>query len=118
MRQPCSSKPEEQRIGFEEALKALAATGGQRFAEIFSHGSLAVEIYAPEKIDPQQPHTRDEIYVVARGTGEYLNDGVRVHVKPGDFLFAPAFVEHRFENFSDDFVVWVFFYGPEGGEPD
>jgi hypothetical protein len=23
---------------------------------------------------------------------------------------------HRFENFSDDLAVWVFFYGPEGGE--
>jgi hypothetical protein len=25
-------------------------------------------------------------------------------------------VEHRFEEFSDDLVVWVIFYGPEGGE--
>jgi len=23
---------------------------------------------------------------------------------------------HGFENFSEDFAVWVFFYGPEGGE--
>ena len=28
----------------------------------------------------------------------------------------PARVEHRFEDFSDDFAVWVIFYGPEGGE--
>jgi hypothetical protein len=33
-------------------------------------------------------------------------------------LFAHAGVVHRFEDFSDDFVVWVFFYGPDGGEPD
>jgi hypothetical protein len=25
-------------------------------------------------------------------------------------------VTHRFEEFSDDLAVWVFFYGPEGGE--
>jgi hypothetical protein len=25
-------------------------------------------------------------------------------------------VPHRFENFSDDLALWVFFYGPEGGE--
>jgi hypothetical protein len=31
-------------------------------------------------------------------------------------LFAPAGVTHRFENFTTDLVVWVFFYGPEGGE--
>jgi hypothetical protein len=23
---------------------------------------------------------------------------------------------HRFEEFSDDLIVWVIFYGPEGGE--
>jgi len=34
----------------------------------------------------------------------------------GDVIFAPAGIEHRFENFSDDFVTWVIFYGPVGGE--
>ena len=29
-----------------------------------------------------------------------------------------AWFYHRFEEFSDDFLVWVFFYGPEGGEVD
>ena len=28
----------------------------------------------------------------------------------------PAGVEHRFEDFTDDFGMWVVFYGPEGGE--
>ena len=27
-----------------------------------------------------------------------------------------AGITHRFEDFSDDLVVWVLFYGPEGGE--
>jgi hypothetical protein len=31
-------------------------------------------------------------------------------------LFAAAGVAHRFENFTDDVVVWVLFYGLEGGE--
>ena len=31
-------------------------------------------------------------------------------------LFVPAHEEHRFESFTDDLVVWVMFYGPEGGE--
>lgn len=34
----------------------------------------------------------------------------------GDVLFVAAGVEHRFSNFSEDFVTWVFFYGPQGGE--
>ena len=35
---------------------------------------------------------------------------------PGDALFVPADVEHRFEEFSDDLSMWVVFWGPAGGE--
>ena len=33
-------------------------------------------------------------------------------------IFVPAGIEHRFENFTDDFSTWVIFYGPAGGEKD
>ena len=85
---------------------------------LLEHGSLAVELYAPRGVDSQQPHTRDELYVVAQGTGEFVNGDVREQFGPGDVLFVPAGVVHRFENFTDDFAVWVMFYGPEGGEAE
>jgi len=66
--------------------------------------------------DPQTPHTRDEVYVVARGEGLFFNGAERRQVQPGSFIFVAAGQEHRFESFSPDFVVWVFFYGPAGGE--
>lgn len=94
----------------------LLKQSGNLFTEVFKHGSLSVEYYKPEKIDQQTPHTRDEIYVITTGSGEFYNDGKTVRVKPGDFLFVPAHAEHRFLNFTDDFATWVFFYGPEGGE--
>ena len=31
-------------------------------------------------------------------------------------MFVPAGVEHRFENFTEDFKTWVIFYGGDGGE--
>ena len=98
------------------ALKAIPAPDGQRFRELFRHGSLHVEIYRPEGTDPQTPHTRDEAYVVIAGTGTFVIDTSRLPFGPGDFLFAPARAAHRFEDFSEDFAVWVLFYGPEGGE--
>lgn len=104
------------RVSLAEALTRLPGPRGERFAKVFERGQLLVEIYAPRGSDPQMPHTRDEIYVVAGGAGEFLNDGRRQQIGPGDFLFVPAGVEHRFENFTDDLVVWVVFYGPEGGE--
>ncbi|HEX8615974.1 MAG TPA: cupin domain-containing protein, partial [Thermoanaerobaculia bacterium] len=61
-------------------------------------------------------HTRDEAYIVVSGSGTYVHGEQRDPFAPGDFLFAPAGLPHRFEDFSDDLVVWVIFYGPEGGE--
>lgn len=104
------------RLTAEEGLAKLPQSGGLRFAKLFEHGTLEVEIYAPRGNDPQQPHLRDEVYVVVSGSGQFYCDGSREPFGPGDFLFVPAGVEHRFEEFTDDLVVWVIFYGPEGGE--
>jgi mannose-6-phosphate isomerase-like protein (cupin superfamily) len=104
------------KVGLAEALQQLPTPDGKRFAELFRHGSLEVEIFAPRGVDAQKPHTRDEAYIVVSGQGTFFIAGKRERFDAGDFLFAPAGVEHRFEDFSDDFVVWVLFYGPEGGE--
>jgi len=104
------------RVAAEAALARIPGPKGERFAEIFKHGSLSVEVFAPRGVDNQQPHTRDEVYLVIRGSGRFVFGSERVTFGPGDFLFVPAGVAHRFENFTEDFVVWVLFYGPEGGE--
>ncbi len=89
---------------------------GERFVEAFKHGSLVVELYAPTAVDPQKPHTRDEVYFVVSGTGDFVVAGERTHFVAGDALFVAAGTQHHFQNFSTDFVTWVVFYGPEGGE--
>src|SRR6185295_11976299 len=104
------------RLKVSDAISRLPAPDGKRFATIFEHGTLLVEIYAPRGVDPQQPHTRDEIYFVASGTGEYVCGDIRQTFGPTDILFAAAGSVDRFENFSGDLTLWVMFYGPEGGE--
>ncbi|EWH00448.1 cupin domain-containing protein [Halomonas sp. BC04] len=99
-------------------LKKLQDHKGVPFAEVFRHGSLQVEIYKPEGVDHQTPHTRDEVYVVISGSGQFINGETRQPFEAGEVLFVPAGVVHRFEDFTDDFATWVFFYGPEGGEAD
>jgi mannose-6-phosphate isomerase-like protein (cupin superfamily) len=89
---------------------------GERSALVFEHGSLTVRLYAPRGPDPQRPHSRDECYVVVHGHGDFVHGGRRDRFGPGDFLFAPAGLPHRFEGFSEDLFLWVIFYGPEGGE--
>lgn len=104
------------RLSIADAISRVPTADGKRFATIFEHGTLLVEIYAPRGVDPQQPHTRDEIYFVAAGSGEYVCGDTRTAFNATDLLFAAAGVEHRFENFTNDLVVWVLFYGREGGE--
>ena len=103
-------------LTIREGFPRLPGPHGERFVELFRHGTLAIELYAPRQHDPQSPHTRDEVYAVAQGSGLFRNGTERHRFGPGDVLFVPAGVEHRFEGFTDDLVVWVFFYGPEGGE--
>jgi len=77
---------------------------------------MSVEIYRPVNTDTQTPHLQDELYVIISGSGEFFNNGERSAIRQGDVLFVPAGVEHRFENFTNDFATWVIFYGPNGGE--
>ncbi|NJN20368.1 MAG: cupin domain-containing protein [Leptolyngbya sp. RL_3_1] len=103
------------RLTVTNALKTLEAHD-QPFKTVFSHGSLNVEIYQPNGVDHQQPHSRDEIYVVISGSGYFVNGDTRSPFESGEVLFVPAGMVHRFEAFTEDFATWVFFYGPEGGE--
>lgn len=112
---PVAGRETPVRVTEAQAI-ATPIPAGQRSALMMSHGSMQVKYYAPRGIDEQSPHSQDELYVVIRGTGSFLCGERRHPFGPGDVLFAPAGVHHRFEDFSDDFGVWVIFYGPEGGE--
>lgn len=91
---------------------ALPRTPG-RSAEVFVDGDLEVRFAARPTNGPQIPHLKDEIYFVASGTARYWVMGEVTDVTAGDVLFCAAHEPHGFEDNSDDFSVWVLFYGPE-----
>lgn len=103
-------------VSFAEALAKGPPPAGNLAVPVFAHGSLEVELYTPQGHDPQKPHARDEVYVVVRGRGTFFDGAARHAIEPGAVLFVAAGQEHRFEAFTPDFAVWVFFYGPPGGE--
>lgn len=111
-------RPDHPRKATLEQAAALlpAPTATPRSAGIFQHGSMLVKLFAPRGQDVQGPHKQDELYFIARGSGWFVNGGERTRFGPSDMLFVPANVAHRFEEFTDDLMVWVVFYGPEGGE--
>ena len=83
-----------------------------RSAEAFIDGDLEVRFTPGPSRGPQVPHDRDELYIVAAGSGRFRVGDEVTAVGTGDLLFAAAHVAHGFEDFSDDFAVWIIFYGP------
>lgn len=105
-----------ERMTVARALAALEEADEDHYGVLLEHGSLEIGYYAPGKLDEQQPHDQDEVYVVQSGSGTFVV-GDRSHdFELGEALFVPAGVEHRFVDYSDDFAAWVIFYGPKGGE--
>lgn len=93
----------------EYFLEKLPTIEAKHFIEIFKKGNLSIEMYKPNKVDLQTPHTQDEIYMIVSGSGMFKNGDKNYPFKPNDIIFVPAFVEHRFYDFSDDFSTWVVF---------
>ena len=89
---------------------------GAPFITMMAGGTMSLEVFAPKGKDLQQPHTQDELYFIQSGTGQIVINGQRFEAAAGDAFFVAAGVVHQFENFSADFVTWVVFYGPQGGE--
>ncbi len=110
------------KVSIDQALKRLPSAPtekypqGAPFVTMMAGGTMSVEVFAPIDQDLQQPHSQDELYFIHSGTGEIMINGQRFDAAAGDAFFVAAGVAHRFENFSDDFVTWVVFYGQQGGE--
>lgn len=104
------------KIGIDDALARIPGAPERGYAEVMRRASMHAGLYAPRGIDDQTPHDQDEIYIVWRGSGTFLRGTERVAFAPGDLLFVPAGMVHRFEEFTDDLALWVVFWGPPGGE--
>ena len=105
-----------ERITPEKALAAVRASDDGLYGVLLEHGSMELGYYRPLGSDGQTPHEQDEIYVIHKGSGVFILGDERIAFAPGDALFVPAGVDHRFVEFSDDFATWVIFWGPPGGE--
>lgn len=99
------------KVTLSEALRAVAAEESL-YARLITEPCGDLGLYRPRPTDTQGPHLRDELYLIASGRGTFVCGGERTAFEPGDALFVPRAVEHRFEDFSDDFAAWVIFFGP------
>ncbi len=112
---------DQARAAVKSALRAGTSVAGLPAVQPMARGTMKLFFYEPRGIDAQPVHDQDELYVVVKGSGTFAvgaGEGSmrRMPFGPGDAIFVPAGLPHRFEDFTDDFETWVIMYGPEGGE--
>jgi mannose-6-phosphate isomerase-like protein (cupin superfamily) len=96
-----------------DALAVARLAAGAGYLEFARSDDLSAGLYvlAAGATDPQQPHTEDELYHVARGVASIVVGDDRIAVGPGSIVFVPALVPHRFVDIEEELVVLVVF-GP------
>ena len=80
------------------------------FVNVMQDKKFTVEFYNPVEKDLQKPHTRDEIYVIVEGEGEFECGESKGDFKAGDLIFVPKNTFHRFLNFGRSLKTWVIFF--------
>jgi mannose-6-phosphate isomerase-like protein (cupin superfamily) len=98
-----------------DLLHRRAATA-EPYLEFVRSRDLSAGLYVlpAGAVDPQSPHTEDELYHVIRGRADLrVADEVRP-VGPGTSAFVAAGVPHRFEAIEEELVVLVVFGPAEG----
>lgn len=97
-------------------IMAQLTAGGERYLEFIRAHDLSAGVYhlTAGSLDPQQPHTEDEVYFIVRGAGHFQMAGESRPVISGSVIYVPANVEHRFHTITDDLTILVFFAPAEG----
>jgi quercetin dioxygenase-like cupin family protein len=92
-------------------LQAQRAQAQRLYLEFLRVDSLSVGLYELPAggVDPQQPHTEDEIYYVIAGRGSIRVAGEDQDVGPGSIIFVAAGVEHRFHSITEELSILVVF---------
>ena len=86
------------------------AGGAGGYEVVHESPGLEIGVYvlvAPEP-DRQQPHDRDEVYVVLGGRGTLEIEGERIELEEGDAAFVAAGADHRFAGYEGLSVLVIF----------
>ena len=71
--------------------------------------SMGLYVLPAGGVDPQSPHTEDEIYYVVNGRAKIKVADEDRAVQAGSIVFVAKNVEHRFHSIEEDLTLLVFF---------
>jgi len=71
--------------------------------------SMGLYVLPAGEIDPQEPHTEDEVYYVVSGRAKILVADEGRDVQAGSIIYVEKNVAHRFHSIEEELKVLVFF---------
>jgi mannose-6-phosphate isomerase-like protein (cupin superfamily) len=94
----------------------LGDSSNEPYLELLRRDSLSVGVYRLPAggVDPQEPHSEDEVYYVVSGRARIEVADEVSPIEPGDVVFVEREVDHRFVDIEEELVVLVFFAPAEG----
>ena len=78
--------------------------------------SLQVMRFEAGDDDPMHAHAEEEVYAISAGEATLVTEDESLAVGPGDVVHLGSGTEHRFTDFSDEFVVTVMYAPAEGSQ--
>jgi mannose-6-phosphate isomerase-like protein (cupin superfamily) len=84
---------------------------GKLYLEFLRVPDLSIGLYQLPKggVDPQSPHTEDEVYYVVSGTAKIKVADEDRAVRTGSIVYVAKNMQHRFHSIEEDLTVLVFF---------
>jgi len=84
---------------------------GRSYLEFLRVPALSLGLYVlpAGAVDPQAPHSEDEVYYVTAGRASVTVGEQEQAVGPGSIIYVPATVPHRFHSITEDLSLLVFF---------
>jgi mannose-6-phosphate isomerase-like protein (cupin superfamily) len=71
--------------------------------------SMGLYVLPTEGVDPQLPHTEDEVYYVVSGRAKIKVAEEDRDVQAGSIVYVAKNVEHRFHSIEEELTLLVFF---------
>ena len=71
--------------------------------------SMGLYILPAGGVDPQSPHTEDEVYYVVSGRAQIQVADENRTVQAGSIVYVEKNMEHRFHSIEEELTVIVFF---------
>ncbi len=92
-------------------LEAEREVKREMYLQFLSEKWLSMGLYKLKagEVNPQKPHTEDEVYYVVHGKAVIQVGTEKQAVKPGSIIYVAAGVDHRFSDIQEDLEVLVFF---------